>query len=130
MDFDERKFDRLELQDNLALIGLHEVDMDDLLKRTTKNTRRGTEFSFKPYEIMVGVLTADAFHYGFRSTVDRSDSVKSAVWIRFHEQVRRCYHQRICTHAGIIWFKAPHFQMLLSGTTISELTSLRGEMEV
>ncbi|TCD60788.1 hypothetical protein EIP91_009517 [Steccherinum ochraceum] len=99
MDFDER-FDRSELQGHLADIGFPDADMDDLLRRTTKNTRRGTEFSFKPYEVSIGVLSNGTFYSGFHSDVEREgvciDSPKplpSSVWIRFHEQLImfRCF---------------------------------------
>ncbi|THH33039.1 hypothetical protein EUX98_g1143 [Antrodiella citrinella] len=98
MDFDHR-FDKAELEKHLRDVGVPAVDMDELLTRTTNNTRRGTEFSFKPYEMLVGTSVAGSFRYGFRSTLNRkgicidSTETQTAVWFRFDKELImfRCF---------------------------------------
>ncbi|KAH8087827.1 RdRP-domain-containing protein [Cristinia sonorae] len=93
MDFTS-DFDKDELANNLASVGLTTIDMDELLTRTTKNTRRGTEFSFKPYEMEIGTTSSGVFHQGFISRIDPDgvcidspNPTPSSVWIRFHEEM-------------------------------------------
>lgn len=100
MDFDPDKFDRDELKEHLHDLGVEDgVDykMDELLTRTTKNTRTGNEFGFKPVQVSVGSTANGQFYSGFDRDVEPSGydatsqaenhSNASSFWIRFKEEV-------------------------------------------
>lgn len=98
MDWDER-FSKTELYDNLDDLGIWDrpkYKLDELLVRTTKNTRSGQEFGFKPRRLSIGILTNGQFYEGFTSVLDRKgrnvntdEDIASSFWIRFREQVRQ-----------------------------------------
>lgn len=104
MDFDPERFDRDELREHLHDLGVEDgVDyyMDELLTRTTKNTRTGNEFGFKPVHLSVGSTANEQFYSGFDCDVDASGYDvalatnknpvnSSSFWIRFKEEV--CFH--------------------------------------
>lgn len=97
MDWDER-FSKTELYDNLDDLGVWknpQYNLDELLIRTTRNTRSGQEFGFKPLRLSIGVLSNGQFYEGFASILDRQGrsvntdkDIPSSFWIRFREQVR------------------------------------------
>ena len=107
MDFDENIFSRADLQNHLAQLGvLYDYDLGGLLKRTTKNTRSGNEFGFKPSTLEIGSSVANTFYAGQSYTVETEGThpqskrcvledeendddrvLPSSFWFRFHEQV-------------------------------------------
>lgn len=103
MDFDHR-FDREEFHQHLQDHGLLEMvgNFDELLTRTTENTRRGKEFSFKPYHLSVGRMHANGdFMETFSDDIEKEGpdplfpagpKLRSSFWIRFDESeaVRSC----------------------------------------
>lgn len=97
MDWDDEVFSREEILDNLRDLGIPigSEELPELLKRTTKNTRRGTEFGFKPIELAIGTVRDTQFYEGRRFSVDKSGEnihtkkmCPSSFWIRLFEQVR------------------------------------------
>jgi hypothetical protein len=98
MDFDKR-FSKEQFRDHLADLGvlLSDGDFDELLERTTKTTRRGQEFGFKPVEFALGCSADGHFHSGYsRRAHDKGMDAQTgkdsptSFWIRLHssEQVR------------------------------------------
>ncbi|EKM58681.1 uncharacterized protein PHACADRAFT_253168 [Phanerochaete carnosa HHB-10118-sp] len=97
MDWDPEIFDRLAFEDHLddlGILGDHAVD--ELLVRTTENTRSGNEFGFKPTHLNIGTLKGHTFYSGFDSRVERNglniqkptgEPLPSSFWIRFKEEV-------------------------------------------
>ena len=96
MDFDPAVFDRDEIKRHLADLGvLYDHDLDELLKRTTQNTRSGNEFGFKPVQLAIGINQGRAFYEGRSFMVEKSgrhpysteekprDPLPSSFWIRF-----------------------------------------------
>lgn len=97
MDWDDEVFNRSELKDHLWNLGkkVDDRDMDELLERTTGNTRTGQEFGFKPIEIALGSMYQGAFLQGWSTRVDKEGvspfqkkPLPSSFWIRFREEVR------------------------------------------
>ncbi|PSR72360.1 hypothetical protein PHLCEN_2v11766 [Hermanssonia centrifuga] len=97
MDWDDEKYDREELHDHLGELEiLRDHSVEDLLVRTTQNTRTGNEFGFKPTEIALGLTSASktCFYSGFKRMVDRKglsvlsgEETPSSFWICFQEEV-------------------------------------------
>lgn len=97
MDWDDKKFSRSELKSHIISLGknVDDRDMDELLGRTTQDTRTGQEFGFKPIEIALGSMYQGTFLQGWSSRVDREGvspfqkkPLPSSFWIRFGEEVR------------------------------------------
>lgn len=96
MDWDDDIYDRDEIREHLDALGvLQNFTLEDLLTRTTKKTRSGNEFGFKPTNLSIGTVKDGQFYAGFSSTIEKSgisihteDSIPSSFWIRFREQVR------------------------------------------
>lgn len=96
MDWDDNKFDLGELSAHLQDLGvLDRYKVEELLDRTTENTRTGNEFGFKPVSLAIGVVAESNYYEGFTSDVDfqgenvhNNKSLPSSVWIRFKEEVR------------------------------------------
>ncbi|KAI0695361.1 RdRP-domain-containing protein [Cytidiella melzeri] len=94
MDWDDDKFDRADFTahfEDLGILSKHTVD--ELLQRTTKNTRTGAEFGFKPTNLSVGSIVHSQFYCGFQTKVDRegtniqtNEPLASSFWIRFREE--------------------------------------------
>lgn len=100
MDWDDITFDTDEFELHFKRLNILENHtVDEIKKRTTKNTRSGREFGFKPTHLAIGSVVSSRFHVGFESTVDRDgrhphnddESLPSSFWIRFadSEKVRR-----------------------------------------
>lgn len=98
MDWDDNIFDHDEFEHHFNELGiLQRHTVDELKARTTKITRSGREFGFKPTRLAIGSVANSRFHYGFESIVDREgphphkngESLPSSFWIRFAEEVRR-----------------------------------------
>lgn len=98
MDWDNDVFSRDELEQNLGSLGvLQNYSVDELLVRTTKNTRTGNEFGFKPTELSLGVIKGEEYYSGFHGKVNRDGPNihhkdeeachPSSFWIRFAEKV-------------------------------------------
>lgn len=107
MDFDDR-FDPEEFKKHLRSLDLsdytEQTSFEELLARTTKNTRRAAEFSFKPVELRVGdtqgfIGKGGTFYPRFQAEVDPqilnplvvktgATSLKSSVWIRYSDNER------------------------------------------
>lgn len=100
MDFD----DRFLLEDfREHIYGFEEdaVDIDRLITRTTKNTRGGNAFSYKPIRIFIGSSSHSEFFSGFKSDIDSKGpnphkeegdpaQVSSSFWIRFGDPEPVC----------------------------------------
>ena len=94
MDWDDEIFDRNEFEthlDSLAILQNHTVD--ELLKRTTRNTRTGNEFSFILTDFSIGVVAGGEYYSGFKTQVHRDGPMihdkdpqardPSSYWFRF-----------------------------------------------
>lgn len=115
MDWDDTIFDRGELLSHLDDLQIsHYYELDELLVRTTKNTRTGNEFSFMLTELALGSLVGDVFYSGFQAEIHRNGpdphrlegnaTLPSSFWIRFKEEVRpSCWlvHDRSLHHDPI-----------------------------
>ena len=98
MDFDEKRFSKEDFKQHATQLGLvrNDSELEQLLKRTTKNTRTGEEFSFKPVDISIGTHVGVDFVEGVSWSVDpagphphhEGEQQPSSFWIRFREQVR------------------------------------------
>ncbi|KAI0337237.1 RdRP-domain-containing protein [Trametopsis cervina] len=93
MDWDDERFSRDEFQahfDGLGILATH--PMDDLLKRTTCDTRTGNEFGLKPVHLAIGTTDRSQFRQGFEAIVQRegvdmhSKTLPSSFWVRFKEE--------------------------------------------
>lgn len=122
MDWNDDLYDRNELGAHLGSLGvLQNHTVDELLVRTTKNTRTGNEFGFKPTELSVGTTAAGEYFSGFHALVHRDGPNihhidpearhASSFWIRFAEEVCT-YITRNKTFSpagGISGSKSEHF---------------------
>lgn len=97
MDWSHDIFDVSDFEDHLDSLGiLNDYTVDGLLVRTTKNTRTGNEFGFKPIHLAIGTVKDETFYGGFESQVEREgidvhkptgNPLPSSFWIRFTEEV-------------------------------------------
>lgn len=103
MDWDDEHFSREEFTSHYDALGILENhDIADLLTRSTENTRTGNEFSFKLCALTIGVMVGRQFYCGFDADVDshgvniqskKRKTIPSSFWMRFYEQVRKCYNK-------------------------------------
>jgi hypothetical protein len=114
MDFDPRLFKRAEYAANLRSLGFHksEAEITELLGRSTKNTRRGHEFSFRPNGYEVGWIDSrQCLHTGFQcndisplemNPSAASEKKASSFWFRFHRSEQVLLILIVITHILMI----------------------------
>lgn len=94
MDWIDEIYDRTSFA--VAALGIlgEKHTIEELLTRTTKNTRSGNEFGFKPRAMSVGVEVGQQYFRGFETAVEpkginphTEKDLPSSFWIRFKEEV-------------------------------------------
>ncbi|KAI0090965.1 RdRP-domain-containing protein [Irpex rosettiformis] len=94
MDWNDDVFSKEEFASHFATLGiLDQHTVPELLTRTTKNTRTGNEFGFKPTALTIGLGVKHQFYSGFETDVDKAgvnvhtrENMPSSFWIRFREE--------------------------------------------
>ncbi|KAI0752286.1 RdRP-domain-containing protein [Irpex lacteus] len=95
MDWIDEIYDRTSFAEHVAALGIlgEKHTVEELLTRTTKNTRSGNEFGFKPRAMSIGVEVGQQYFRGFETAVEpkginphTEKDLPSSFWIRFQEE--------------------------------------------